>query len=86
MNTFIISQGEAELISYIERDLNSFMNINNITSISNNKKYLIIGSILSIIINWLNQLIATLECYTSLFKENIIDNRLVRNKTKLLFN
>lgn len=79
LNTFIISHGEAKLISYIERDLNTFSNLNNINSILNNKKSLILEYTVSILINWLNQLIATLECYTLLYKENMIDIKLLKN-------
>lgn len=78
MNLFIITHGEKELINCIERDLNSLQNVMNTSSTSNNK-CLHLESKLSILVNWLNQLTATLDCYTSLFKENIIDNKLLKN-------
>jgi len=62
LNSFIISHGEKELINCIERDLNSFKVLNNT----------------SILIHWLNQLIATLDCYTSLFIGNMVDIKLLK--------
>lgn len=63
LNSFKVSHGEKELINCIERDLTSFKVLTNI----------------DILIHWLNQLIATLDCYTSLFKESMMDITLLKN-------
>ena len=63
LNSFIISHGEKELIHCIERDLNLFKVLTNI----------------NILIHWLNQLIATLDCYSSIFKGNMMDIILLKN-------
>lgn len=76
LHSFIITHGEKELINCIERDLNSFKNLKDINSASYNESS-DFRSIVSMLIKWLNQLIATLDCYTSLFKENCIDVKLL---------
>ncbi|XP_025192516.1 DNA-dependent protein kinase catalytic subunit-like [Melanaphis sacchari] len=69
INSFIMSHGEKELIKCIERDLNSFNVLTNI----------------NILIHWLNQLIATLDCYTSLFKRSMMDIIVLKNPCSCLF-
>ncbi|XP_060849991.1 DNA-dependent protein kinase catalytic subunit-like isoform X3 [Rhopalosiphum padi] len=69
LNSFKVSHGEKELINCIERDLTSFKVLTNI----------------DILIHWLNQLIATLDCYTSLFKESMMDITLLKNPCSCLF-
>ncbi|XP_029343352.1 DNA-dependent protein kinase catalytic subunit isoform X2 [Acyrthosiphon pisum] len=69
LNSFIISHGENELIKCIERDLNSYTVLKNI----------------NILIHWLNQLIATLDCYTSLFKGSMMDTNLLKTPYSCLF-
>lgn len=75
MNSFITSHGQDKLINYIERDLNSFKHLKNLDS----TLYHECLPIINILTDWLNQLTATLNCYTSLLNENIIDIKLLKS-------
>lgn len=77
LESFIISHGEDQLIKCIERDLNSLIHLM-ITSTSYDKS-LNFGFISKVLINWLNQLIAALDCYASLFKEKMIDFKILKS-------
>lgn len=74
--SFIITHSEKELINCIERDLNLFKDLKDINSTLYNECS-DFKSIVNMLIKWLNQLIATLDCYTSLFKEHCIDVKLL---------
>lgn len=78
MNSFIITHGEEELINCFERDLISFINFKNVSNTPYNNS-LNVESITCMLVNWLTQLSATLDCYTSLFKENMIDIKLLKS-------
>lgn len=75
LNSFVSTRGEKELINCIERDLFKLKDFRNVSC----KTLINSASVIKILINWLNQLIASLDCYTSLFKENMIDFKLLQN-------
>lgn len=77
LESFVISHGEDQLIKCIERDLKSLINVMIIST--SYDKSLNFGFTSKILINWLNQLIAALDCYTSLFKENTIDFKFLKS-------